>query len=156
MLSPVPKSDCLQAREAASARLDGELSELETARLTAHLRECVACSVYALELSAIADSLRSAELEQPQLDLTLLRRRAVPGLRVAAAAAAVLAAAGVSAYAVGHGLGAGNRPAKAPIQASAPSLAGLQADTRNQHLFAMLRPVTPQQGEVQAGRIIFA
>jgi predicted anti-sigma-YlaC factor YlaD len=154
MLIPVPKNDCLRAREAASVRLDGELSELETARLTAHLRECVACSVYALELSAIAESLRSAELEQPQLDLTLPRRRALPGLRVAAAAAAVIAVAAGSAYAVGQGLGSSQAKAKIPV--SAPSLAGLQADTRNQHLFAMLRPVTPQQGEVQAGRLIFA
>ena len=156
MLIPVPKNDCMQAREAASARLDGELSELEAARLTAHLRDCVACSVYALEISAIAESLRSAELEQPQLDLTLPRRHLLPGLRVAAAAAAVLAAAAVSAYAVGHGLGSGNGPAKASLQASAVSLAGLRADIKSQHLFAMLRPVAPQRSEVEAGRLIFA
>lgn len=154
MLFGIPTSDCLQAREAASARLDGELSELETARLTAHLRDCTACSVYALELSAIAESLRAAELEQPQLDVTLPRRRALPGIRVAAAAAAVLAVAAGSAYALGQGLGSG--PAKAKIAVLTPSLAGLQADSRNQHLFAMLRPVTPQQGEVQPGRLIFA
>ena len=152
MLFRVPTSDCLQAREAASARLDGELSELEAARLSAHLRDCTACSVYALELSAIAESLRGAELEQPQLDVTLPRRRALPGIRVAAAAAAVLAVAAGSAYAVGLGSG----QAKAKVAALTPSLVGLQADSRNQHLFAMLRPVAPQQGEVQPGRLIFA
>ena len=154
MLFRVPTSDCLQAREAASARLDGELSELEAARLAAHLRDCAACSVYALELSAITESLRGAELEQPQLDLTLPRRRALPSIRVAAAAAAVVAVAAGSAYAVGQGLGSG--PAKAKVEALTPSLVGLQADSRNQHLFAMLRQVTPQNGEVRPGRLIFA
>ena len=155
MLFRVPTDDCLQAREAASARLDGELSELEAARLTAHLRDCTACSVYALELSAIAESLRSAELEQPRFDVTLPRRRALPGIRVAAVAAAVLAVAAGSAYAVGQGLGSGGH-AKVNIEALTPSLVGLQADSRNQHLFAMLRNVTPQRGEVQPGRLIFA
>lgn len=153
MLIPVPQSDCLQAREAASARLDGELSELEAARLNAHLRECAACSVYALELSAIAERLRSADLEQPQLDLTLPRRRALPGIRVAAAAAAVVAVGAGSAFALGHGLGAGRGPAK--VQASRPDLAGLQADIKSQHLFAMLRDSQAPRGVAQVGHIIF-
>jgi len=155
MLIPVPKSDCLQAREAASVRLDGELSELDAARLNAHLRECAACSVYALELSAIAESLRSAELERPQLDLTLPRRRELPSVRVAAAAVAVVAVGAGSAFALGHGLGSGKSPA-ATIQVSGPDLAGLRADIKNQHLFAMLRKVQPQHSTVQTGRIIFA
>jgi len=155
MLIPVPKDDCLQAREAASARLDDELSELETARLEAHLRECAACSVYALELSAIAESLRSADLEQPQLDLTLPRRRALPGVRAAAAVAAVVAVGAASAFAVGHGLGSSRGPSATTL-ATASDLAGLRADIKNQHLFAMLRDTEPQHGAVQVGRIIFA
>ena len=154
MLIPVPDNDCLQAREAASARLDGELSELEAARLNAHLRDCAACSVYALELSAITESLRGADLEPPQLDLTLPRRRALPGIRVAAAAAAVVAVGAASAFALGHGLGSGKGPATT-IQASAPDLAGLRADIKNQHLFAMLRDTQPRHGVAQIGRIIF-
>lgn len=154
MLIPVPQSDCLQAREAASARLDGELSELEAVRLNAHLRECAACSVYALELSALAESLRRADLEQPQLDLTLPRRRTLPAMRVAAAAAAVVAVAGGSAFALGHGLGTGSGPA-ATIQVSRPDLAGLRADVKSQHLFAMLRDTPQPHGIVQVGRIIF-
>jgi len=155
VLIPVPHSECLEAREAVSLRLDGELSELEDARLNAHLRECAACSVYALQLSAIAESLRSAELEQPQLDLTLPRRRALPGIRVAAAAAVVVAVGAGSAFALGHGLGSGNGPA-ATIQVSGPDLAGLRADIKNQHLFAMLRDAQPTHALVQSGRIIFA
>lgn len=155
MLIPVPQSDCLQAREAASARLDGELSELEAARLNAHLRECAACSVYALELSAIAERLRSADLEQPQLDLTLPRRRALPGIRVAAAAAAVVAVGAGSAFALGHGLGAGN--SRVPrVQVSASALAGLRSDIKSQHLFAMLRQPAVVPSSVQLGRVIFA
>lgn len=154
MLIPLPQSECLQAREAASARLDGELSELEAVRLNAHLRECAACSVYALELSAIAESLRRADLEQPQLDLTLPRRRALPGIRVAAAAAAVVAVGAGSAFALGHGLGIGRGPATT-VQVSRPDLAGLQADIKSQHLFAMLRDSQAPRGVAQVGRIIF-
>lgn len=65
MLTPVPTSDCLLAREAASARLDGELSELETARLELHLRDCAACSAYASELDTIAVRLRTAPWSRP-------------------------------------------------------------------------------------------
>ena len=67
MLTPVPRSDCTAAREAASARLDGELSELEAARLDLHLRGCAECRVYAEGIQAIAAELRAAPLEPPQI-----------------------------------------------------------------------------------------
>jgi len=154
MLIPVPTSDCLQAREAVSARLDGELSELERARLSAHLRGCAACSVYALELSAIAETLRQAPLEQPQLDLTLPRRRALPVGRVAAAAVAVLVVAAGSTLALQRGFSSGSKPAATVI--GAPSiLAGLRADAVDQRLFAMLRPQVASRSH-QVGRVIFA
>lgn len=153
MLTPVPKNDCQQAREAASARLDGELSELENARLIAHLRDCAACSVYALELSAIAEALRTAPLEQPQLDVTLPKRRTLPGIQVAAAAAAIVAIAAGSTIALHRALGSGSKPAA--IVGTPSVLAGLHADSVDQHLFAMLRPSEPK-GSHQVGRIIFA
>ena len=154
MLIPVPTSDCLQAREAASARLDGELSELESARLNAHLRECAASSVYALEVSAIAETIRGAPLARPQLDLTLPRRRALPVVRVAAAAAAIFLVAAGSTLALQRGLGSGSKPAATVI--GPPSiLAGLRADAVDQRLFAMLRPQVASRSH-QVGRVIFA
>ena len=47
MLTPVPPTDCARARESASARLDGELVELQAAQLEAHLRSCPECQAYA-------------------------------------------------------------------------------------------------------------
>lgn len=111
MLSPVPPTDCTRAREAASARLDGELSELEAAHLDAHLRGCTECEAYAVEIAAAAAALRSTPLEQPEMPLFVARRRR-PLIRVhvAAAALAVAAVTG-SSFAVGQMLGSrGSRP----------------------------------------------
>ena len=102
MLTPVPPSDCQRARESVSAQLDGELSELGTARLSAHLRECEACTAYALEVSAIANRLRAAPLERPGTGVALPVRRRRAGLQIAAAAAVAVAAA--SSLALGHAL----------------------------------------------------
>jgi hypothetical protein len=96
MLTPVPSSDCDRAREAASACLDGELSELEAAQLAAHRRVCEACDVFAIELAAVTGSLRATPAAEPSRPLVfgrLSRPARVLSLRTAAglaAAAAVL------------------------------------------------------------------
>ncbi|HKT44939.1 MAG TPA: zf-HC2 domain-containing protein, partial [Gaiellaceae bacterium] len=74
----MPPSECQRAREAVSARLDGELSELGSARLSAHLRACAACAAYALEVAAVATRLRMAPLEQPSVPVALPARRRRP------------------------------------------------------------------------------
>ena len=91
MLVPLPHATCETARKAVSLQLDGELSEVGSARLEAHLRECEACAAYARELAAIAMRLRSTPLEQPALQFPL--RRARPARMATAAAAAVAVAA---------------------------------------------------------------
>jgi len=53
----------MSARETASARLDGEVSELEAARLDAHLSGCAECRLFAAEIGSIAVGLRAAALE---------------------------------------------------------------------------------------------
>ena len=63
MLTPVPPSDCARAREFASARLDGELAELQAAQLEAHLRSCPECRAYAAGIEVITLGLRAAPLE---------------------------------------------------------------------------------------------
>jgi anti-sigma factor RsiW len=132
MLTPIPPTECSRARESTSAQLDHELSELDSARLSAHLRDCPACTAYALETAAIAARLRTAALEQPGRPIELPQRQR---LRVTAraAAAAVAVAAGAS-LALGHALGSGSpRPSAArgpvvrePIPTSV--VRGLRAD----------------------------
>jgi predicted anti-sigma-YlaC factor YlaD len=90
MLNLVPQSDCAQAREAISARLDSELSELDIARLDVHLRDCAECRSYADELETITAGLRATPLERPEIRVIMPRRRRIPVPAAAAAAAAVL------------------------------------------------------------------
>lgn len=111
MLNLVPPSDCSRAREAASARLDEELSELEAAHLEAHLDECADCRAWAAEAGQVAGTLRFAALEQVPGPVFVPSRHR-PHIRVQVAAAAFLIAAATgSSFAIGHLLGSkGSRP----------------------------------------------
>jgi predicted anti-sigma-YlaC factor YlaD len=145
MLTPVPPTDCMLARESASARLDNELSELENARLDGHLRGCAECLAYAEEIGAIAVRLRAAALERPAERIVLPRRRVFSGVRiqaaVAAAAVAVVAAVAGSSFTLGHFLGVRNSPVE--TSTSAADLLSLRADSTQQHLLAMLPQLEP-------------
>jgi predicted anti-sigma-YlaC factor YlaD len=115
MLREIPLTDCTQARQAVSARADGELSELESGRLEAHLHDCAACTAYARSVEALALGLRGAELEQPSRPVFSAPHRRRSAFRVnSAAAAAALLVAAASAFAVGHVVGSktGSEPAK--------------------------------------------
>ena len=149
MLTPVPPSDCQRAREAVSVQLDGELSELGSARLSAHLRECDACTAYAFEVAAIATRLRAAPLERPGVGIALPARRRRAGLQIAAAAAVAVAAA--SSLALGHALRSSNRPAQTATRVvTAPSL---QQDIVSQHILAMERKLVPS-GTLRVGPVL--
>ena len=94
----VQPSECAQARAAASLRLDGELAELDVARLRAHMQRCAECRAFAEEIGRAAALLRGASLEQatfgsfrePQPGTA---RVAVPVAAVAVVVAAAAAAA---------------------------------------------------------------
>jgi predicted anti-sigma-YlaC factor YlaD len=92
-----PRS-CERAREWASLRLDGELSEFEQALLDAHLERCAPCADYARNVTDATTALRSAEASRLSVPIALpLRRRALPlrAISAATAAAAVVAAVGL-------------------------------------------------------------
>jgi anti-sigma factor RsiW len=97
VVKPLTKQ-CERARECASLRLDGELSEFEQALLSAHLARCEPCRSYAAELDAITTRLRSAPLEPLEQPVTLPRRRRISRrpVEIAAAAALMLTALGVT------------------------------------------------------------
>ncbi len=93
---------CEEARSYASVELDEELSELDAARLRAHLNACPACALWVDRASALAVLLREAEWEIPAAPYPVPARRvhiplagAVAGLAasVAAVALAVVAVA---------------------------------------------------------------
>ncbi|HEY8704874.1 MAG TPA: zf-HC2 domain-containing protein [Gaiellaceae bacterium] len=137
MLTPVPPTECMSAREAASARLDSEVSELDVARLDAHLLACAACRAYAVAIAGVAAELRAAPLEWPShasVEVGISPRR-MP-VAAAAAAAVLVAAVTGSSFAVGRVLGARATPNRtAAVTADA---AGLRRDSTQQHLLAML------------------
>jgi len=89
---------CERMRELFSAALDGELSELDDARLEAHLAMCAGCRSYADTTAAAARLVRSAPLEDLDMQIVVPGRRLAVArrLQVTAAAAAVVATAGLS------------------------------------------------------------
>jgi anti-sigma factor RsiW len=101
MLTPVPPSDCARARESASARLDGELAELQLAQLEAHLRSCLECRAYAAGIEVVTHGLRTAALQQPTVAAFVPQRHRRRGLIPAAAAAAIVVAVAGSSFAIG-------------------------------------------------------
>jgi anti-sigma factor RsiW len=108
VLSPVPNTDCDRAREGASARLDGELGQLDQARLEAHLELCAECREFAARISAAAGRIRRTPLEPAPAEVFVAHRRSFVRPRVVTAAAATLlvAAAAGSSFFLGQQLGA--------------------------------------------------
>jgi ferric-dicitrate binding protein FerR (iron transport regulator) len=109
-----PKSHlCERARAWASLRTDGELSELESALLDAHLGRCESCRTFAEGIEAVAAALRTAQLQQP-VPLVLAtrsgRRTGLRALQVAAAVVVVVSAGVVAAFTGPSGTAAAAKP----------------------------------------------
>ncbi len=99
-MGQLPSNDCDRLREQVSASLDGELSQLESARLHAHLARCASCRSFAAAAGAASQLLQSTPLEELQFPVALPSRRRVAAarkLQVAAAAAALTVTVGLSA-----------------------------------------------------------
>lgn len=90
---------CDPVRELVSASLDGELSELEAARVAAHVASCASCAAYASSSGRASQLLRETPLEQLTVPIVLPGHRLAVArkLQVAAAAAALVATVGLSA-----------------------------------------------------------
>ena len=92
-------SDCDAVRGQVSAALDGELSEVENARVTAHLGSCSDCRAFAADARATTNLLRASPLDELDFPIVLPSRRLAIARRVqvAAAAAGLAVMVGVSA-----------------------------------------------------------
>ena len=90
---------CDRAREYASLRLDGELSDFESSLLDSHIERCPSCRAFAEDLVGVTERLRTAPLERPLIVLTLPQRRfgALRTIQASAAAAAVVSVVGIGA-----------------------------------------------------------
>ena len=65
---------CERARQWASLRIDGELSELEDTLLEKHLEGCASCGAFAARLTATTEAVRAAPQERPQIDYPRFER----------------------------------------------------------------------------------
>jgi len=135
MLTPVPPTECMSAREAASASLDGELAELDAARLDTHLLGCDECRAFAVAIAGVALEIQSAPLERPSRIDAVPSRRRLPVV-AAAAAAALVAAVTVSSFAVGRVVGAHSTPKTAFVGTA--DAGTVRRDSTEQHLLAMV------------------
>jgi predicted anti-sigma-YlaC factor YlaD len=102
MLTPIPASECDRAREAASAYLDGDLSELDAAYLSAHRRGCEACDDFAAGIEATTAALRATPLIEPSRPLVIARLQRPARQLTLRAATGLAAAAAVLAFVAGH------------------------------------------------------
>ena len=114
---------CERACRWASLRVDGELSELESALLDDHLGRCRSCRVFASGVEDVATALAAARLERPA-PLALVfprRRRQAPTVLRSAAAATLIVVAAVAALVTGvagHGQSARAAKPVAMVQGS--------------------------------------
>jgi predicted anti-sigma-YlaC factor YlaD len=129
---------CARARSWASLRADGELSDLESALLDAHLGRCLSCRTFARDTEQIAVALRAARLEAPApfaLRPRQPRRAALRALQVAAAVAVVVTAGVIAAFSGPSGSTSAAKPVAMVAGADSPDV-----------LRALRRPALVEQG----------
>ena len=97
-LTRASDSACDRAREALSLALDGELSELERARLDVHLELCADCRSFEAGAGAMTQLLRAAAPEEMSVPVVLPRARRLSAARMIQAGAAAAAVALVAAF----------------------------------------------------------
>ena len=98
-MGQISPSSCDRIRELFSASLDGELAELDEARLQAHLASCAGCFAYADALGSATRLVRQTPLEDIGVPIVIPGRRLALArkLQLTAAAAAVAVTVGLSA-----------------------------------------------------------
>lgn len=141
MLIPVPPSACMRAREAVSARLDGELSELDAVRLDAHLRACAECREYADQAALLTAELRAAPLEQPAVPTFVPARRRVRAKRMHGALAAAMVVLAAASAAVGRIYAGAEKPiprAPAGVRSVPGDVSSPRRDGVEERVLAML------------------
>lgn len=120
----IPAEPCVRACQQASLRLDGELSELESALLAEHLERCPDCRATAEGMVEVAALLRAAQLSEPAFSIRVPpRRRVARDYALQALSTAAVAAVAVTGL-VGLRLSAG-LPPRADL-ASTRALMGLK------------------------------
>jgi predicted anti-sigma-YlaC factor YlaD len=84
---------CDRVRAQVSLQLDGELSQLESRMVDAHLARCAECREFEADVSEVTQALRAAPLEPLAQPVTVqrLRRASISRAQVSVAAAVAVA-----------------------------------------------------------------
>jgi anti-sigma factor RsiW len=79
---------CDRVRAQVSLGLDGELSQLETRMIAAHLSRCGDCATFEEDVRTFTSELRAAPMEQLEHPIEIVRspRRALPRVQIGVAA----------------------------------------------------------------------
>ena len=151
-MGQIPTSDCDRIRGAISESLDGELSEMDGARLETHLGHCAACRTYSADAARTARLLRGTPLETLDFPIALPSRRLAMArrLQVAAAAAALAVTVGLSAI-VGSVGGGGSSLSVSSASASSAQPAKLRFT--EQELRMLYRASSAREGQNMHGRM---
>lgn len=135
---------CDRARAWASLRVDGELSQLESALLDAHVRECADCHAFASRIEASTAAIRSAglvALPHPVL-VPVRHRHAHRGLAGAVAAVAMVAASAAGAvFGLHQFAGSGSAVRPTAMIASGSETTNVLRSLRREQLIAQSRPM---------------
>jgi predicted anti-sigma-YlaC factor YlaD len=119
-MGQISPNTCDRTHELFSAALDGELAELDEARLQAHLASCAACRSYADKAAAAAQLVRTSPLEEPSFPIVIPGRRLAVARRLQAVAAVAAVAVTVG-LTVAVGSVGGPRVAQHARSASEPA-----------------------------------
>jgi predicted anti-sigma-YlaC factor YlaD len=149
---PRPSLPCERAREWASLRLDGELSQLESAMLASHLARCAECHAVVAQTEAFTTALRTSPLEALRRPIAIPRAAAMRAARVTAAAAVMLVAAGLgSVFATSMSTSTAEHAAARPVIADLDDR--LLRDMRRDQL-RIERAMLQTNGRTQIGHVI--
>jgi ferric-dicitrate binding protein FerR (iron transport regulator) len=141
---------CDRTREWVALRLDADLSDFETALMTAHLERCPTCRAFGEEVGAITAVLRSAPLEGLEQPVRLPAPGPLPFRRlplIAAAAVVLLAAVlgGVwGSVSSSRSEAVASEPVHSPMLATAPD-----AFLRDLRLLALRQSATRSLGAMK-------
>jgi hypothetical protein len=118
---------CDRSRAWISLRLDGEISQIESALLRAHLSVCADCRSFGDDVAWQTEQLRAASLQRRQIPVSIPRRRSFARRPLEVGTAIAAAAAASIALVVGIG-GSHNRPDVRQPRV-APTTFGLTSDS---------------------------
>lgn len=119
---------CDRSRAWISLRLDGEISQIESALLRAHLTVCADCRHFGDDVVWQTEQLRSASLERRMIPVSIPKRRSWARHSLEVGTAVAAAAAASIALVVGIG-GSHSRPEVRQPRVLSESTLGLKADT---------------------------